>query len=100
MLILLETLLLNAQGQDNPVSYLSLPPIGTNTNTANAHAYPRPTGLNPTQLKVLELVLSGLSNQEIATECGLALGTVKNTVSFIMLALHVNSRSNLISLFR
>jgi DNA-binding NarL/FixJ family response regulator len=55
--------------------------------------------LNPTQLRVLELVLAGMSNQEIATECHLALGTVKNTVSSIMLALDVHSRSHLISVF-
>lgn len=56
--------------------------------------------LNPTQLKVLELVLAGMSNQEIATSCKLALGTVKNTVSSTMLAMDVRSRSHLISMFR
>ncbi len=56
--------------------------------------------LNATKLKVLELVLAGMSNQEIAVECNLALGTVKNAVSSIMLVLNVNSRSHLISLFR
>jgi DNA-binding NarL/FixJ family response regulator len=56
--------------------------------------------LTPTQLKVLELVLAGLNNRQIADECHLALGTVKNTVSSIMLVLNVNSRSHLISLFR
>jgi DNA-binding NarL/FixJ family response regulator len=55
--------------------------------------------LNPTQLRVLELVLAGMSNQEIAQECHLALGTVKNTVSSIMLSLDVHSRSHLISVF-
>lgn len=55
--------------------------------------------LNPTQLRVLELVLAGMSNQEIADECKLALGTVKNTVSSIMLSLDVHSRSHLISVF-
>jgi DNA-binding NarL/FixJ family response regulator len=55
--------------------------------------------LNPTQLRVLELVLAGMSNQEIAHECHLALGTVKNTVSSIMLSLDVHSRSHLISVF-
>jgi DNA-binding NarL/FixJ family response regulator len=55
--------------------------------------------LNPTQLRVLELVLAGMSNQEIAAECHLALGTVKNTVSSIMLSLDVHSRSHLISVF-
>lgn len=56
--------------------------------------------LNPTQLKVLELVLAGMSNQEIAAELRLALGTVKNTVSSVMLALDVHSRSHLMSVFR
>lgn len=59
----------------------------------------RTATLNATQLKVLELVLAGMSNQEIAIECGLALGTVKNTVSSVMLALDVHSRSHLISVF-
>jgi DNA-binding NarL/FixJ family response regulator len=56
--------------------------------------------LNPTQLKVLALVLEGMSNQEISAECKLALGTVKNTVSSLMLTLEVTSRSHLISVFR
>ena len=56
--------------------------------------------LNPTQLRVLERVLDGMSNQEISADCKLALGTVKNTVSSIMLTLEVTSRSHLISVFR
>lgn len=56
--------------------------------------------LSATQLKVLDLLLEGMSNQEIAADCKLALGTVKNTVSSIMLTLEVTSRSHLISVFR
>jgi DNA-binding NarL/FixJ family response regulator len=56
--------------------------------------------LSAKQLKVLELILSGMSNQEIASECNIALGTVKNTVSTILLELDVTSRSHLISVFR
>ena len=56
--------------------------------------------LSPTQVKVLALILEGMSNQEIANECSLALGSVKNMVSSIMLTLEVTSRSHLISLFR
>lgn len=56
--------------------------------------------LNPTQLKVLELVLAGMNNREIASALSLALGTVKNTVSSIFLALDVRSRAHLISVFR
>ena len=55
--------------------------------------------LGPRHLEILELVLSGCSNQEITSSTGLALGTVKNYVSTILLALDVKSRSHLISLF-
>lgn len=61
---------------------------------------PDTSGLTATQLDVLELVLGGLSNQQIATELGLALGTVKNAVSSIMLKFGVQSRQHLVSLFR
>jgi DNA-binding NarL/FixJ family response regulator len=44
--------------------------------------------------------LSGCTNQEISTATGLSLGTVKNYVSALLLALDVRSRSHLISLFR
>jgi DNA-binding NarL/FixJ family response regulator len=60
----------------------------------------RAAALNATQLKVLELVLAGMSNQEIAAASKLALGTVKNAVSSILLSLDVRSRSHLISMFR
>jgi DNA-binding NarL/FixJ family response regulator len=56
--------------------------------------------LTPAQLRVLELVLEGKTNQQIAETCHLALGTVKNTVSAILLILDVQSRSQLVGLFR
>ena len=56
--------------------------------------------LGPRHLDILELVLSGCSNQEISSSTRLSLGTVKNYVSTILLALDVKSRSHLISLFR
>jgi DNA-binding NarL/FixJ family response regulator len=68
------------------------------TSAQSLHA--RAAMLNPTQHKVLELLLAGMSNQEIATECKLALGTVKNTVSGILLSLDVRSRSHLLSVFK
>lgn len=61
---------------------------------------PGTDSLNPTQLRVLELVLAGNSNQQIADALGLALGTVKNSVSSVMLKLGAQSRLHLISLFR
>jgi DNA-binding NarL/FixJ family response regulator len=60
----------------------------------------RTAKLSPTQLRVLELLLEGMSNQEIATELKLAQGTIKNAVSTIMLVLDVHSRSHLSSVFR
>jgi len=46
-----------------------------------------------------KLILEGCNNQEISTTTGLSLGTVKNYVSAILLALDVESRAHLISLF-
>lgn len=56
--------------------------------------------LGARHLEILELVLCGCTNQEISNETKLSLGTVKNYVSTILLALDVRSRSHLISLFR
>ncbi len=69
-------------------------------DTASVGLNERTAKLSPTQLRVLELLLEGLSNQEIATELKLAQGTIKNAVSTIMLVLDVHSRSHLSSVFR
>jgi DNA-binding NarL/FixJ family response regulator len=61
--------------------------------------FDRVAELGPRHLEILELVLSGCANQEICTATGLSLGTVKNYVSSLLLALDVTSRSHLISLF-
>ena len=66
----------------------------------SASSYDRVAELGPRHLEILELVLSGCSNQEISNATKLSLGTVKNYVSTILLALDVKSRSHLISLFR
>jgi len=66
----------------------------------SSSSYDRVAELGPRHLEILELVLSGCSNQEISTATGLSLGTIKNYVSTILLALDVKSRSHLISLFR
>jgi DNA-binding NarL/FixJ family response regulator len=62
--------------------------------------YDRVSELGPRHLEILELVLSGCTNQEISNATQLSLGTVKNYVSSLLLALDVRSRSHLISLFR
>lgn len=55
--------------------------------------------LTARQIQILELLLSGLDNQAIANETGLALGSVKNCVSTIFLDFNVRSRAELIRLF-
>lgn len=62
--------------------------------------FDRVAELGPRHLEILELVLSGCANQEICNATKLSLGTVKNYVSSLLLALDVSSRSHLISLFR
>ena len=60
----------------------------------------RVTELGQRQLEILELVLSGCSNQEISNTMRLSLGTTKNYVSSLLLAMDVKSRAHLVSLFR
>jgi DNA-binding NarL/FixJ family response regulator len=67
---------------------------------ASASSYDLVAELGARHLEILELVLCGCTNQEISNETKLSLGTVKNYVSTILLALDVKSRSHLISLFR
>jgi DNA-binding NarL/FixJ family response regulator len=62
--------------------------------------YERVAELGARHLEILDLLLFGCSNQEISSATHLSLGTVKNYVSLILLALDVKSRSHLISLFR
>jgi DNA-binding NarL/FixJ family response regulator len=67
---------------------------------AAASMYDRVAQLGPRHLEILELVLSGCNNQEISNSMHLSLGTVKNYVSSLLLALDVKSRAHLVSLFR
>lgn len=66
---------------------------------AGSSHYDRVAELGPRHLQIMELILEGCSNQEISKVTELSLGTVKNYVSAILLALDVESRSHLISLF-
>jgi DNA-binding NarL/FixJ family response regulator len=69
------------------------------TRLAGSSHYDRVAELGPRHLQIMELILEGCSNQEISKATELSLGTVKNYVSAILLALDVDSRSHLISLF-
>jgi NarL family two-component system response regulator LiaR len=83
------------------------PPVGPARTTiserfpklAGTPHYDRVAELGPRHLQILELILEGCSNQEISKATELSLGTVKNYVSAILLALDVESRAHLISLF-
>ena len=55
--------------------------------------------LTSRQIQILELILRGLDNQAIALETGLALGSVKNSVSTVFLNFNVRSRAELMRLF-
>ena len=88
---LLETIESAAAAADRPVG-----PHGALARSKNLKPGIRLTGR---QIQILELLLSGLDNQAIANETGLALGSVKNCVSTIFLDFNVRSRAELIRLF-
>jgi len=89
------------------LSLLRPPPAGPARATiserfpklAGTSHYDRVAELGPRHLQILELILEGCNNQEISKATELSLGTVKNYVSAILLALDVESRAHLISLF-
>ncbi len=84
---------------DTVMGLLAASPVGF-PRFPSSSRYDRVAELGPRHLEILELVLSGCSNQEISNATALSLGTIKNYVSTILLALDVKSRSHLISLFR
>lgn len=94
----LETLLRQARAPETRVAQTASPALFPNF-PASARL-DRVAELGPRHLEILELVLSGCANQEICAATALSLGTVKNYVSSLLLALDVTSRSHLISLFR
>ena len=55
--------------------------------------------LSKRELQILNLVLQGKTNQEIAELTDLRLGTVKNYISGLFVVFNVRSRAKLISLF-
>ncbi len=68
--------------RDNPVGYAHVQRLGER------------------HLRILELLLRGCSNHQIVTETGLALGTVKNYVSAVLICFEARSRAHLLSLFK
>lgn len=64
------------------------------------NAYGESLQLTERQVQVLEWVLAGQSNRDIAERAHLSEGTVKNHVSALLLLFGVRSRAQLISLLR
>ena len=57
-------------------------------------------GISPREREIILLILSGKSNKQIEDELFISLGTVKNHVFNIYRKLDVNSRVNLVNLFK
>jgi DNA-binding NarL/FixJ family response regulator len=60
----------------------------------------RPFTLTDRQVQILDWMLAGCSNREIAAQASLSEGTVKNHVSALLLLFGLRSRAQLISQFR
>jgi DNA-binding NarL/FixJ family response regulator len=68
---------------------------------SEAKALPVPeTGLGQREQQVLELVVNGLSQKEIAGELGIAVSTVNTYVQRVYETLHVRSRRGLIARYK
>lgn len=79
----------------------SLPPLPTSTTPAARSMTERALQrLSPRHIPVLQLMLEGKNNREIADTVHLSEGTVKNYVSTILLRFGVRSRAQLISNLR
>lgn len=72
----------------------SAAPVAVRTTLAAAESQPQ---LNARQLEILDCLLAGKSNKEIAQLSHLTEGTVKNHVSTLLLLFGVRSRAQLIS---
>jgi len=69
-------------------------PVTVHTKTATTESQPQ---LNLRQVEILDCLLAGKSNKEIAQQSHLTEGTVKNHVSTLLLLFGVRSRAQLIS---
>jgi len=78
---------------------LPAPPVTAHTQPATAELQPQPQ-LNARQVEILDWLLAGKSNKEIAQLSRLTEGTVKNHVSTLLLLFGMRSRAQLISSLR
>jgi len=82
---------LSAFTDENPStgSHVNIPDQGVATKSLARH----PIALSPRQTEVLQLILKGYANKEIARELGISVGTAKNHVAAILRALRVDTRA-------
>lgn len=58
-----------------------------------------PSGLSQREVEVMDLIASGMSNQQIAATCFISEKTVKNHINRIFTKLHAGSRSEAIAIW-
>ncbi|MBT2429764.1 response regulator transcription factor [Streptomyces sp. ISL-112] len=88
------------QQREHPESLSQLQPLvgqssvtGGSVSPPNRHQY----GLSSREVEVMELIASGMSNQQIAATCFISEKTVKNHINRIFTKLHSTSRSEAIA---
>ena len=57
-----------------------------------------PEDLTPRELDIVQLFASGFSNNDIATECCIAVKTVENHIGHILAKLHANDRAHALAI--
>ncbi|MEW2067358.1 response regulator transcription factor [Streptomyces sp. NPDC007346] len=75
------------------------PPVGQSSVTGGSVSRPnrQQYGLSSREVEVMELIASGMSNQQIAATCFISEKTVKNHINRIFTKLHSASRSEAIA---
>ncbi|MER5180263.1 response regulator [Streptomyces sp. NPDC002896] len=72
---------------------------GPPSATGGREARGVPSGLSQREVEVMDLIASGMSNQQIAATCFISEKTVKNHINRIFTKLHAGSRSEAIAIW-
>ncbi|MGW0857860.1 response regulator [Streptomyces sp. NPDC002690] len=90
-----------ARWESRPTEGLShlQPSVGQSTESVNRVGSPKPLdhGLSSREVEIMELIASGMSNQQIAATCFISEKTVKNHINRIFTKLRSRSRSEAIA---
>ncbi|MFB6659638.1 response regulator [[Kitasatospora] papulosa] len=87
---------------ENPQNLSQLQPVvGQSSSSTETASFPKPNRqqyqLSSREAEVMELISSGMSNQQIAATCFISEKTVKNHINRIFTKLHSTSRSEAIA---